>query len=195
MENRTGISRRWLSPWSPAGGDRQPVRALPAARRRGTGRPGRRPATSAGGCSSRASPSGRTGGQRSSRRRRCRRGKAYAPSVRAHCETVLRSFYDYHLEAGTGPIVNPFPLDRSRRGGRTRTTTRWSRSARRRPGATGRESRRGFPAASRMRSSTRSSPGCPRTGTAHWSRSTCPRAPARRSCCRPPRAGRTRGGS
>jgi site-specific recombinase XerD len=45
-------------------------------------------------------------------------GKAYAPSVRAHCETVLRSFYDYHLEAGTGPIVNPFPLDRSRRGGR-----------------------------------------------------------------------------
>ena len=36
-------------------------------------------------------------------------GKAYARSVRAHCETVLRSFYDYHLEAGTGPIVNPFP--------------------------------------------------------------------------------------
>ena len=27
-------------------------------------------------------------------------------------------FYDFHLEAGTGPIVNPFPLDRSRRGGR-----------------------------------------------------------------------------
>ena len=44
-------------------------------------------------------------------------GNAYAPSVRAHCETVLRSFYDYHLEAGTGPVVNPFPLDRSRRGG------------------------------------------------------------------------------
>jgi site-specific recombinase XerD len=45
-------------------------------------------------------------------------GQAYAPSVRAHCETVLRSFYDYHLESGTGPVVNPFPLDRSRRGGR-----------------------------------------------------------------------------
>jgi site-specific recombinase XerD len=45
-------------------------------------------------------------------------GKAYAPSVRAHCETVLRSFYDYHREAGTGPVINPFPLDRSRRGGR-----------------------------------------------------------------------------
>jgi site-specific recombinase XerD len=45
-------------------------------------------------------------------------GAAYAPSVRAHSETVLRCFYDFHLEAGTGPIVNPFPLDRSRRGGR-----------------------------------------------------------------------------
>ena len=39
----------------------------------------------------------------------------YAPSVRAHSETVLRSFYDYHREEGTGPILNPFPLDRSRR--------------------------------------------------------------------------------
>jgi integrase len=28
---------------------------------------------------------------------------------------VLRGFYGYHLDAGTGPIVNPFPLDRSRR--------------------------------------------------------------------------------
>jgi site-specific recombinase XerD len=31
---------------------------------------------------------------------------------------VLRSFYDFHLSIGTGPLVNPFPLDRSRRGGR-----------------------------------------------------------------------------
>ena len=45
-------------------------------------------------------------------------GEAYAPSVRAHSETVLRSFYEFHREAGTGPIMNPFPLDRSRRGGR-----------------------------------------------------------------------------
>jgi integrase len=45
-------------------------------------------------------------------------GEAYAPSVRAHSETVLRGFYEFHLEAGTGPIVNPFPLDRSRRGRR-----------------------------------------------------------------------------
>src|SRR6266487_3528856 len=42
----------------------------------------------------------------------------YAPSVRAHSETVLRAFYAFHLDAGTGPLVNPFPLDRSRRGGR-----------------------------------------------------------------------------
>jgi integrase len=45
-------------------------------------------------------------------------GGAYAASVRAHSETVLRGFYEFHREAGTGPIVNPFPLDRSRRGRR-----------------------------------------------------------------------------
>ena len=39
----------------------------------------------------------------------------YAPSTAAHCETVCRSFYAYHLEAGTGPIVNPFPLARGGR--------------------------------------------------------------------------------
>ena len=62
-------------------------------------------------------------------------GAAYAPSVRAHCETVLRCFYEFHLEAGTGPIVNPFPLDRSRRGRRrTRTTIRWSRYRQERAG-------------------------------------------------------------
>ena len=40
----------------------------------------------------------------------------YSVSVRAHCETVLRGFYDFHLDAGTGPIVNPFPLARHRGG-------------------------------------------------------------------------------
>jgi integrase len=45
-------------------------------------------------------------------------GEVYAPSVGAHSETVLRGFYDFHREAGTGPPVNPFPLDRSRRSGR-----------------------------------------------------------------------------
>src|SRR5487761_2053864 len=42
----------------------------------------------------------------------------YSPAVRAHSETVLRSFYDFHCDAGSGPLLNPFPLDRSRRGGR-----------------------------------------------------------------------------
>src|SRR5260370_5020977 len=44
-------------------------------------------------------------------------GEAYARSVRAHSETVLRCFYGFHLEAGSGPVINPFPLDRTRRGG------------------------------------------------------------------------------
>jgi len=42
----------------------------------------------------------------------------YAPSTRVHAEAVLRSFYDYQIELGQGPLVNPFPLDRSRRAGR-----------------------------------------------------------------------------
>ncbi len=46
------------------------------------------------------------------------RREPYSAAVRAHAETVLRGFYDFHLEAGSGPIVSPFPLDRSRRGGR-----------------------------------------------------------------------------
>jgi site-specific recombinase XerD len=45
-------------------------------------------------------------------------GQAYAPSVRVHSETVLRSFYEFHREAGSGPVINPFPLDRARRSGR-----------------------------------------------------------------------------
>jgi integrase len=42
----------------------------------------------------------------------------YAPSVRAHSETVLRTFYEFHREAGSGPMMNPFPLERARRQGR-----------------------------------------------------------------------------
>jgi hypothetical protein len=45
-------------------------------------------------------------------------GRKFAASTRAHAETVLRHFYDFHLESGRGPIVNPFPLDRSGRAGR-----------------------------------------------------------------------------
>ena len=43
-------------------------------------------------------------------------GSGYAPTTVTHSESILRGFYDFHLEAGTGPIVNPFPLARGRRG-------------------------------------------------------------------------------
>lgn len=43
----------------------------------------------------------------------------YAPSTIAHSETVLRRFYDFHRDAGTGPILNPFPLDLARRSRRS----------------------------------------------------------------------------
>ncbi len=42
-------------------------------------------------------------------------GDRYAPATVAHSETVLRGFYDFHRDAGTGPILNPFPLDLSRK--------------------------------------------------------------------------------
>ena len=45
-------------------------------------------------------------------------GATYAASTVAHAESVLRAFYDFHLEAGTGPMVNPFPLARAARVGR-----------------------------------------------------------------------------
>ena len=45
-------------------------------------------------------------------------GRPYSAAVRAHSETVLRAFYDFHRDEQTGPATNPFPLDRSRRGGR-----------------------------------------------------------------------------
>ena len=51
-------------------------------------------------------------------RSRSASGGSYAPSVRAHAETVLRAFYAFHADWGTGPQVNPFPLARSRRNGR-----------------------------------------------------------------------------
>ena len=51
-------------------------------------------------------------------RSRSASGGAYAPSVRAHAETVLRAFYAFHADGGAGPRVNPFPLARSRRNGR-----------------------------------------------------------------------------
>ncbi|MGH9077493.1 MAG: tyrosine-type recombinase/integrase [Acidimicrobiales bacterium] len=45
-------------------------------------------------------------------------GRRYAPATGAHAETVCRHFYEFHREAGSGPLLNPFPLARARRGGR-----------------------------------------------------------------------------
>ena len=47
-------------------------------------------------------------------------GDGYAPATVAHSETVLRRFYDFHRDTGTGPLLNPFPLDVSRRARRAR---------------------------------------------------------------------------
>jgi len=43
-------------------------------------------------------------------------GGRYAAATRAHSETVVRGFYEFHLQAGSGPMVNPFPLSRRGRG-------------------------------------------------------------------------------
>jgi integrase len=45
-------------------------------------------------------------------------GRGYAAATRAHSETVLRGFYDFCRDAGSGPMVNPFPPARQRRRGR-----------------------------------------------------------------------------
>jgi site-specific recombinase XerC len=42
-------------------------------------------------------------------------GRTYAPTTILHSETVLRGFYEFHLQVGTGPIVNPFPMTRTGR--------------------------------------------------------------------------------
>lgn len=44
--------------------------------------------------------------------------KPYSASIRAHSETVLRCFYQFHLESARGPIINPFPSGRSAHGWR-----------------------------------------------------------------------------
>jgi integrase len=39
-------------------------------------------------------------------------GRKYASTTRGHSESVLRGFYDFHRDAGSGPMINPFPLVR-----------------------------------------------------------------------------------
>ena len=158
--------------------------------RRGTGRPGRRPAISAGRCHrGQAGPAALEGSRQE--QAVVPSGKAHAPSVRAHCETVLCSFYDYHLEAGTGPLINPFPLDRSRRGGRANAhhnpmkPFRKERTGLHRPRVPSRVPR-SVPDEEFNEIFARLPSHRDRAMVAFWS----PRAPAPRSCCRSPRAGR-----
>ncbi|MDX3591384.1 site-specific integrase [Streptomyces sp. ID03-2B] len=49
-------------------------------------------------------------------------GTKYALNTQAHSETVLRTFYDFHLEDGrdNSLLINPFPLNRRRKRGRAR---------------------------------------------------------------------------
>lgn len=47
-----------------------------------------------------------------------RDGRGYSVSSRLHSETVLRGFYDFHRDVGSGLLLNPFPLARARRTGR-----------------------------------------------------------------------------
>jgi len=123
-------------------------------------------------------------------------GGAYAPSVRAHCETVLRGFYDFQLEAGTGPLVNPFPLDRSRRGARAHShhnpmePFRKERTGLYRPRVPAR-----IPRSVPDEEFNEIFARRPRIGTVRWWHSMSPRAPAPRSCGQPLRAGWTRDGS
>lgn len=63
-------------------------------------------------------PSGKAAGAANPVTGKPPQGSQYAVTTVAHSETVLRTFYDFHVEAGSGPIINPFPLDRSRRSGR-----------------------------------------------------------------------------
>src|SRR5258708_8361778 len=42
-------------------------------------------------------------------------GPQYAPATVVHGETVLRTCYDFRLQAGAGPLVNPFPPARAGR--------------------------------------------------------------------------------
>ncbi|MGH4026490.1 MAG: tyrosine-type recombinase/integrase [Pseudonocardiaceae bacterium] len=74
-----------------------------------------------------------------------RPGRKYADTTRAHSESIVRGFYEFHRDAGTGPMVNPFPL--ARRSGRAHAhhnpmePHRQERSGRYRPRLTQRKPR------------------------------------------------------
>ena len=162
----------------------------------GIGRHVSRPGISAGGCWSLASSHGRTGARRLRRRPlrlvRVKRTRRRSVRIRRRCCGRFTTFTAMRAPGRsstrsrwTGPGVA---------GGRTRTTIRWSHSAASAAGSTGRGCPPGSRAVSPTGSSTRSSPGCRRTVTGHWSPFTCPPGRGPRSCCRPRWRGWTRGG-
>ena len=123
-------------------------------------------------------------------------GANYAPATVAHSESVLRGFYEFHLEAGSGPMVN-----RSRcpgcvvAGGRTPTTIRWSRSGMIAADCIGRVWCSGRPGRFPTRSSTSCSPRSARTATGPWWRFGCRRVRGHRSCSAWPAGTPTRASS
>ena len=95
-------------------------------------------------------------------------GPGYAPFDRGALRDGAAEFYEFHPRAGTGPMVNPFPLAAGRGGGgRTRTAIRWSRSA---AGARGLVPAAGAVRGSRAASPTRSSTRCSRALPSHRDR-------------------------
>ena len=120
---------------------------------RGIRRPGPRPGTSAAGSRSPTSPAARairaSAGSRPALPRsgpgspnpvtgKAPPGRGYAPATVAHCERVLRGFYDFHLRGRDRADGEPVPAGPGGgAGGRTRTTTRWSPTAASGRGCTG----------------------------------------------------------
>ena len=177
----------------------------------GIRRPGRRPGISCAGSSwlaSLSAPHWRyPGGGAPGTGRRWRRatpnpvtgkrspGRGYATATVAHCESVLRAFYDFHLEAGTGPMVNPFPLARGRRGRANAHHNPMQPFASGAAAGTGRSWPGGCRGRSRMRCSISCSPRWARTGTGRWSRSGCRPGRGPASCWAPRPATPTRASS
>ncbi|WP_196775296.1 hypothetical protein [Rhodococcus opacus] len=124
-------------------------------------------------------------------------GRKYASSTRAHSETVLRSFYEFHRESGSGPMVNPFPLSRERRRDRRANAhhnpmepNRRERSGQYRPALVPRTPR-SIPDSSFDELFARLGSHRDRASVALWA----PPAPARRSCWAASEATPTRDGS
>lgn len=108
---------------------------------------------------------------------------SYSVATRAHCETVLRNFYSFHVDVGAGPLLNPFPLDRARRGQRSGAhQSPMELAGNVELACTDVRLLGGYPRACLMRSSTGSSPGCLRTETVPWWRSTSRPGRGRPSC-------------